>query len=142
MLRTILFKAVMVVILMLGVGAFAAVQFNVSWGSGCSYGERFNRSTQTFGFPAPAINLHSTIDRYEPDPFQRNTRHVSVEPSGLILNVLTLGAALVFASLGLRRLFARFHRSPAVEPLRAQRTGELRRALLRRGALLTGVKKS
>jgi hypothetical protein len=91
----------------LAAGAFAGAQFYVKWGGECAYGERFNRSSQTYGFPAPAIHVRSTVDRAEVDPFQRNKTSFSVDPDAAALNFLALAAALIFAGRVAEKLFSR-----------------------------------
>lgn len=112
MLRSIL-RAMSVVILMAVLAGFMTVQFRVGWGVGCAYGERYNRVTQTVGFPAPAINMHSVYDRDEVDPYLRASTSVSVEPSGAALNLLTLAATLFLIGRGVEKLLSRFAPSSA-----------------------------
>lgn len=102
-------------ILMVAAGAFSGLQFYVKWGGECAYGERYARSSQTFGFPAPAIRVHSIYDRDEADPFQRNSLSYSIEPDGAALNLLALAAVLIFIRRVAERILPRGTRVKAIE---------------------------
>lgn len=119
------------VILMIAAGAFSGLQFYVKWGGECAYGERYARSSQTFGFPAPAIRVHSIYDRDEADPFQRNSLSYSIEPDGAALNLLALAAVLIFIGRVAERLLPRGARVHAADTVRANASSHPR-ALFRR----------
>jgi len=129
-LKNLRYSLATALVLGLAAGAFSGAQFYVKWGCECGYGQRYNRSSQTFGFPAPAIKANSIYDRAEVDPFKKNSVSYSVEADGLVLNILALAAVLIFVGRLSEKILARF--KPAAIPVESPRVKVRQRILFRR----------